>query len=78
MIQVNGGYMINFGKYCREYRMSKGVTLAQLSPDINIKTLSAFEMGRSSNIKLLEPYIKLSIEHNESHKFFNGLTEGIK
>lgn len=70
--------MINFGKYCRAYRLSKGLTLAQFAPHVNIKTLSAFEMGRSSNIKFLELYIKLSVEHNESNKFLNGLAEGNK
>ena len=45
-----------FGKYCRQYRISKGVTLKDLTKGKQIKTLSAFEMGRSTNINHLKYY----------------------
>lgn len=65
------------GSYCRKYRMSKGITLSQLTNGGKIKTLSAFEMGRSSNIHHLELYIKLSHEYNDEKNFMDGLLNNI-
>lgn len=68
------------GNYCRKYRIERGVTLSELTNGGQIKTLSAFEMGRSSNIKHLKPYIELSVKLNEDFIFFDGLIRsmGIK
>lgn len=66
------------GNYCRKYRTDKNITLSELTKGRQVKTLSAFEMGRSSNIKHLELYIKLSIELNDENNFMNGLTNIIK
>lgn len=66
------------GDYCRKYRLDKGATLIELTGGRKIKTLSAFEMGRSTNIHHLEPYIKLSSEHGEEIEFMNGLLSTIK
>lgn len=66
------------GEYCRKYRLSKGATLIELTKGGQIKTLSAFEMGRSSNIKHLIPYIELSISLDDKENFMNGLTNAIR
>lgn len=66
------------GEYCRQYRINKGATLKELTEGSQIKTLSAFEMGRSTNIKHLEPYIKLSFKHGEENSFMDGLLTVIR
>ena len=65
------------GAYCRQYRINNNITLSNVS-DENIKTLSAFEMGRSSNIKHLISYIKLSIKLNDVDNFLSGLVHEIE
>lgn len=66
------------GEYCRKYRINKGATLKELTEGGQIKTLSAFEMGRSTNIHHLEPYIKLSSKHNDENGFMDGLLTAIR
>lgn len=63
------------GEYCREYRISKGITLNEMSVtyEVNLKTLSAFEHGRSSNIRHLAPYVLLSEKQGDKETFLNGL-----
>ena len=61
------------GEYCRKYRINKGATLKELTEGGQIKTLSAFEMGRSSNIEHLKLYVKLSIDKNDMFNFMTGL-----
>lgn len=61
------------GKYCREYRIKHGIKLRELTGDKQVKTLSAFEMGRSSNIEHLKLYVKLSIDKNDMFNFMTGL-----
>ena len=61
------------GNYCREYRLKHNITLKTLAGENRIKTLSAFEMGRSSNIEHLKLYMQLSIVMNDSPNFVNGL-----
>lgn len=56
--------------YCRNYRVEKGFKLKQLG---NVKTLSSFEHGRSSNINHLEIYIKLAIDLNDLDNFIDKL-----
>lgn len=63
------------GKYCREYRLRHGIKLKDMTDGEQIKTLSAFEMGRSSNIKHLEKYIVLSVKINDSDNFVKGMIE---
>lgn len=43
------------GNYCKEFRLSLGMTLKDLSnaSGIGIKTISAFEHGRSSNMVII-------------------------
>lgn len=66
------------GEYCRQYRINKGATLKELTEGSQIKTLSAFEMGRSTNIHHLEPYLKLSSKNNDENNFMLGLILAIK
>lgn len=66
------------GEYCRKYRIERGATLIELTGGSQIKTLSAFEMGRSSNINHLKPYIELSLKYNEVDLFLSGLTDEIR
>lgn len=60
------------GAYCRQYRIKHGVKLHELNEKVG--TISAFEMGNSSNIKHLESYIKLSKKLDDTYNFMNGLT----
>lgn len=61
------------GQYCREYRLKQGWKLKDIVNSDQIKTLSAFEMGRSSNIKHLIGYIELSKRNNDLNTFITGL-----
>ena len=63
------------GDYCRKYRLCKNVTLKQLGGEDQVKNLSAFEHGRSTNINHLLKYINLSKEYNELELFMCGLQE---
>lgn len=60
------------GQYCRQYRKKCNKRLQDI--DSNVKTLSAFESGRSSNINLLAGYVKLSLERDELDQFMIGLS----
>ena len=59
-------------EYCKKYRISKGVKQKELG---NVKVISSFENGRSTNIKHLDKYISIAIKHNDLDCFFNGLRE---
>lgn len=61
------------GEYCRKYRIDKGLTLKDINGNDHIKTLSAFEMGRSSNMIHLIKYIKLSVELNDVNNFIKNI-----
>ena len=67
------------GDYCKRFRLEQGLTLQDVintSGDKGLKvgTLSSFEMGRSSNIKHLETYIKVAKNINCIYEFMNNLT----
>lgn len=64
---------MSINSYCREYRIRKGKTLKDVSKGGKVKSLSAFEMGRSSNISHFEKYISLAISLNDIEDFANGL-----
>lgn len=61
----------NIGAYCRDYRKRKQMVLHDF--DCNIKTISAFENGRSSNMNLITLYVNIAFIHNEVDVFMNGL-----
>lgn len=66
------------GEYCRNYRMNLNLTLNDVGGFEQVKNLSAFEHGRSSNIDHLVKYIKLSASLNDEANFIHGLFEVVK
>lgn len=64
---------MSINSYCREYRIRKGKTLKDVNKGDQIKSLSAFEMGRSSNIYHFEKYVALAMSLNDIKGFVNGL-----
>ena len=68
--------MIN--DYCKRFRESNNLTLSEIIKlseiDCKVGTLSAFEMGRSTNIEHLTIYIKASKQLNNTYEFMNNLT----
>lgn len=69
--------LIMIGKYCKQYRKDKGLKLKDVEGNDNIKALSAFESGRSTNVKHLIKYILLSVKHGDKDKFMFGLLQTI-
>ena len=65
------------GEYCKQYRKQLGLKLRDVEGNSNIKALSAFESGRSTNIKHLEKYILLSVDNGDNDKFMFGLLQEI-
>lgn len=63
------------GAYCRDYRKRKKVMLHEF--DCNIKTTSAFENGRSSNMNLITFYLSVALIHGEVDVFMNGLANAM-
>lgn len=68
----------DIGEYCRKYRESKQVTLQELGGADQIKNLSAFEHGRSTNVNHLTKYVLLSVIQKDNVAFMAGLTEVVK
>lgn len=60
--------MKTIGLVCREIRLEKNLTLKELSnkTGINLKTLSAFEHGRSSNMNILMNYLDLVTDEEQN------------
>lgn len=66
------------GGWCREFRMEElAMTLHQVVGMDSVKALSAFEMGRSSNMLFLLEYIVLAIEEDKQDSL-NELFEGVE
>ena len=65
------------GEYCKQYRKQLGLKLRDVEGNSNIKALSAFESGRSTNVKHLEKYVMLSVDNGENDKFMFGLLQVI-
>lgn len=63
---------VKLGQYCREYRKSKKISLKQLGGVENIKNLSAFESGRSSNLRHFMRYGELAKINGELDVFVVG------
>ena len=71
---------MNIGNYCRDYRISCQSTLLDLcknskDSDKLVKSLSAFEHGRSTNFNHIRLYVRLSFERGEQELFCFGLME---
>ena len=66
----------NLQEYCRDFRvktLDKTLDNSHKITDVNIKTLSAFEHGRSNNINHLQHYIDACDNENQIHLFHIGL-----
>ena len=64
----------DIGKLCREYRMIHlQATLKEIEGSENIKSLSSFEHGRSTNINHLLKYVSYCDSHDERVKFMTWL-----
>lgn len=59
---------------CKDYRIYTGTRQHELG---NVKNISAFENGRSSNINHLQPYINLAKSRNELDELLKRIKEGI-
>lgn len=71
---------MSLGNYCRDYRVSSQATLSDIcrdckEPEKLIKSLSAFEHGRSTNFNHISHYVHLSYERGEHDQFAKGLIE---
>lgn len=67
------------GKYCRKFRINElELTLKELEGDENIKALSAFEHGKSSNVNHLLKYVKKCINKDQQIKFLEGLIKTLE
>lgn len=60
--------METIGLVCREIRIEKNYTLKELGDKtgVNLKTLSAFEHGRSSNMNILMHYLDLVTDEEQN------------
>ncbi len=66
----------NLQEYCRDFRLTtldKTLDDIHKITDVNVKTLSAFEHGRSNNINHLQHYIDACDNENQIHLFHIGL-----
>lgn len=67
------------GAYCREFRMKKlKLRLQDVEGSENIKTLSAFEHGRTKNMEHLFKYVTACNDKQQKLEFLNGLIKVIE
>ena len=59
----------DIGKKCREYRLALGATLKEIEGNSAVGLLSAFEMGRSSNVIHFLKYMDFALEHGDIEQF---------
>lgn len=68
--------MRGVGTFCKEFRIEVlKMTLENVSRGTNIKTLSGFEHGRSSNILHVLKYIEACEDRTTRNLFLKGLCE---
>lgn len=79
MVEVMTYNFKRIGKYCRYYRMHiLEMTLKEIEGSEDIKALSSFEHGRSTNIKHLLKYVKACKTHQQKINFLQGLITTIE
>ena len=66
----------SLGMRCRKYRNLIGATLKEIEGSGNIGLLSAFEMGRSSNLIHFLKYLDFAKEVNDLEQFINIVIKG--
>lgn len=59
---------------CKDYRKETGTKQHELG---NVKNISAFENGRSSNINYMQLYLELAKSRNELDLFLKLIKEGV-
>lgn len=71
--------MVVIGKYCRKFRITElECSLKDIEGNENIKALSAFEHGKSSNINHLLKYVKYCKTMEQKERFVQGLITTIR
>jgi len=71
--------MLIIGKYCRNYRITiLELRLQDIEGNENVKSLSSFEHGRSSNINHLLKYVKACETKQQKLDFLQGLITTIE
>lgn len=69
-------YLIKIGSYCRKFRKYElEMTLEEVANGDNIKTLSAFEHGRSSNMFHIMKYLYACKDNGYKMGFIQGLND---
>lgn len=64
------------GAYCREFRMKKlRMRLQDVEGGEQVKSLSGFEHGRSTNIVHLFKYVRACKDRQQKLEFFEGLLD---
>lgn len=62
------------GEYCREFRMQRlRLRLQDVEGSENVKTLSGFEHGRSTNIYHLFKYVRACKDRQQKMEFLEGI-----
>lgn len=66
--------MLAFNETCRRYRLLVGATLADIAAEsekANVKNVSAFEHGRSTNINHVTNYYRHAIRTKNENLFLD-------
>lgn len=67
---------LKIGKYCRKFRITElEMTLKQVEGSENIKALSSFEHGRSSNMIHLIKYVRCCKDKEQQIDFLCGIVK---
>lgn len=72
------GLYQEIGRTCRRYRLHIGYTLEDVAGGDSIKTLSGFEMGRSTNVKHFLKYLEIADKREETDIFIATLLGDIQ
>ncbi len=67
---------MHIGKHCQQYRKSKNASLQVIAMNDNIKTLSAFENGRSTNVRHFIKYAQFALSEGELDIFMKTVLAG--
>lgn len=68
--------ILKIGKYCRKFRITElEMTLKQVEGSENVRALSSFEHGRSSNLNHLVKYVCKCKDKEQRYLFLQGLID---
>lgn len=69
---------VELGSYCRKYRMFHAeVPLREVAGEDQVKNMSGFEHGRSSNVEFLIHYMRLADRRGELTMFIEGMRDNV-